>query len=237
MKTGVLTAKELKSYLGSPAVYISAAVFLILSGASFVTYLSALNYSDTSIRGFIEAAQFLMLLIAAILSMRVITEEKKTGTWELILTSPITDLEIVIAKFTAGLAVLSCILAVSFYFPILLLVFGDPDLGPIVSGYMGLFLLGCAAMAIGIFASSVTSSQIIAAVLSTGILFGLWFLGMAGTIIRPPIGNLISYLSLSDHFTDFTRGIIDTKHIVYYLSVTGIFLYLSVRSIEMGRWR
>jgi len=170
---GIISCKELKSYLTSPMAYIVTAIFLWLSGTFFATYLAGTNYADTSIRGFLEAGQILILLFAAVLTMRLITEEKKLGTWELLLTVPVRATEIILGKFLSSLAVLTGMLLLTFYYPILLMLFGDPDLGPIITSYLGLFLLGSAALAIGIFASSLTSNQIVSAVVAGGILFAL----------------------------------------------------------------
>ena len=234
---GIIFCKELKSYLTSPMAYIVTAIFLALSGTSFATYLAGTNYADTSIRGFLEAGQILILLFAAVLTMRLIAEEKKLGTWELLLTVPVRDTEIILGKFIGSLAMLTGMLLLTFYYPILLMVFGDPDLGPIITSYLGLFLLGSAALAIGIFASSLTSNQIVSAVVAGGIFFTLWFLGIAGNFAPGALGELLSYLSLSRHFPDFVRGVVDTRAVVYYLSVTAIFLYLAIRSTETDRWR
>ncbi len=233
----IISRKELKSYLSSPMAYVVTAVFLVLTGTFFATYLASTNYSDTSIRGFLDAAQILILLFAAVLTMRLIAEERKLGTWELLLTVPVRDTEIVLGKFLGCLAVLTGMLLLTLYYPILLMVFGDPDLGPIITSYLGLFLLGCAALAVGIFASSLTSNQIVAAVVGGGILFTLWFLGIAGNFVPGALGEVLSYISLSHHFPDFVRGIVDTKAIVYYLSVTALFLYMAIRSTETDRWR
>ncbi len=233
---GIIFCKEVRAYLTSPMAYIVTAIFLLLAGAFFTTYLATTNYLDTSIRGFLNAGQFLILLFAAVLTMRLIAEEKKLGTWELVLTAPVRDSEIILGKFLGSLAVLTGMLALTLYYPLLLIVFGDPDLGPIGTSYCGLFLLGCAALAVGIFTSSLTSNQIVAAVVTGGILFALWFLGRAGQLVPGALGALLSDLSLSHHFPDFIRGIVDTRAIVYYLSITALFLYLAVRSLETGRW-
>jgi len=234
---GVICRKELKSYLTSPMAYVVTAIFLGLSGTFFTTYLAGTNYSDTSIRGFLNAGQILILLFAAVLTMRLIAEERKLGTWELLLTVPVRDTEIIVGKFLGSLAVLTGMLLLTLYYPILLMVFGDPDLGPIFTSYLGLFLLGCASLAVGIFASSLSSNQIVSAVVAGGILFGLWILGIAGDFAPGAWGELLSYMSLSRHFPDFVRGIVDTKGVVYYLSVTAVFLYLAIRSTETDRWR
>ena len=234
---GIVSRKELVSYLTSPMAYIVTAIFLALSGTFFSTYLASTNYTDTSIRGFLNAAQILILLFAAVLTMRLVAEEKKLGTWELLLTAPIRDAEIVLGKFLASLTILTGMLVLTFYYPILLIVFGDPDLGPIGTSYLGLFLLGSACLSIGIFASTLTTNQIVSAVVAGGILFGLWLLGAASGFAPGALGEVLSYLSLSHHFPDFIRGVVDTKAVVYYLSVTALFLYLAIGSIETGRWR
>jgi ABC-2 type transport system permease protein len=233
----IISGKELRSYLGSPMAYIVTAVFLVLSGTFFTTYLASTGYADTSIRGFLDASQFLILLFAAVLTMRLIAEERKMGTWELLLTVPVRDAEIVLGKFFGSLAVLVGMLALTLYYPLLLVILGDPDLGPIATSYVGLLLLGSAAMAVGVFASSLTSNQIVAAVVSGGILFALWFLGFAANLVPGGLGEFLAYLSLSRHFPDFVRGIVDTKAIVYYLSLTAVFLYMAIRSTEADRWR
>ena len=236
-RIALICGKEIGTYLSSPMAYIVSAIFIALSGASFTTYLAQTSYSDTSIRGFLETGQLLILLFSALLTMRLISEERKLGTWELLLTAPVREYEIVLGKFFSCLLVLAGMLILTLYFPLLLLIFGDPDTGPILTSYLGLLLLGCASLAIGIFASSLTPNQIVAAVVAGGILFGLWFLGMVGNLIPQPVGEILSYFSLSQHFPGFVRGVVDTRDVIYYLSVTAVFLFLSVRSIETERWR
>ena len=236
-RIALICGKEIGTYLSSPMAYIVSAIFIALSGASFTTYLAQTSYSDTSIRGFLETGQLLILLFSALLTMRLISEERKLGTWELLLTAPVREYEIVLGKFFSSLLVLVGMLILTLYFPLLLLIFGDPDTGPILTSYLGLFLLGSASVAIGIFASSLTPNQIVSAVVAGGILFGLWFLGMVGSLIPEPLGEILSYFSLSQHFPGFVRGVVDTRDVVYYLTVTAVFLFLSVRSIETERWR
>lgn len=232
-----IARKELGTYLSSPMAYVVTAVFLTLTGTSFTTYLAGVGYADTSIRGFVNAARFLVLLFAAVLTMRLVAEEKKVGTWELLLTVPVRDVEIVVGKFLGALAMLSAMLALTLYYPIMLLAFGDPDVGPMATSYLGLFLLGGACLAAGVFASSITANQIVSAVVAGGMLFGLWFLGILASLAPGAWGDALSLFSLSTYFADFERGIVDTRGVVYYVSVALLFLYLSVRSIEAGRWR
>lgn len=234
---GIIFAREYKSYLSTPMAYVVTAIFLAVSGAFFSTYLASTAYTDTSIRGFLQAAQYLTLLFSAVLTMRLIAEERKLGTWELLLTVPIRDVDIIVGKFLGSLAVLVSMFALTAYYPILLAVLGDPDLGPILTSYLGLLLLGSASIAVGIFASSLTANQLVSAVVAGGILFALWFLGSLADFAPGPLGELLAYVSLSSHFPDLMRGVVDTRAVVYYLSVTAIFLFMAIRSTETDRWQ
>jgi ABC-2 type transport system permease protein len=232
--TLTITAREFKSYLSSPMAYIVIAIFLALSGFFFSNNSS--TYSETSLSGFLQFGSLLLLLLTAVLSMRLLAEEKKLGTIELLLTAPVRDSEIILGKFLGSLGIIVLMLALTLYYPILLMVFGAPDIGPMAAGYLGLFLLACASLAIGIFASSLTSNQIVAAVVTGGILFGLWFLGDAADYLPAALGDVVGYFSLSNYFPDFISGIIDTRGIIYYLSVTALFLFMAIRSLENSRW-
>ncbi|MDE0345080.1 MAG: Gldg family protein [Boseongicola sp.] len=234
---GVVARKELMTYLGSPMAYIVTAVFLAISGAFFASFLAATSYANTSIAGFLNAAQLLILVFAALLTMRLVVEEKKQGTWELVMTTPVREAELIAGKFLGSLAILCGMLLLTLYFTLLLLIFGDPDLGPIATSYVGLVLIGSACLAVGIFASTVTGNQIVSAVMAGGILFGLWAIGVIADIVDGGIGEFLKRLSLSGYFADFERGIIDTQALIYYLSLTVFFLFAAVRAIEAGRWR
>jgi ABC-2 type transport system permease protein len=235
--TMLIARREFRVYLTSPMAYIVACVFLVLYGALFVWYFERTDYSDTSINGYLDIwGNLVLMLFAAALAMRLIAEEKKLGTWELLLTAPLKDTEVVLGKYLGSLGMLVSMLVLTLYFPLLLWIFGDPDTGPIVTGYLGLFLLGAASLSIGLFASSVTSNQIVAAVIAGGLLAVLYFIGAAGNNISGAVGDILSYISLSSHFPDFVNGIIDTRAIIYYLSIVTLFLFLTIRSIETGRW-
>ena len=233
--TLAITLKELRSYLASPMAYIVIGIFMGLTG--FIFSRSPATYYETSIKGLWDFWGILvLLLLAAVLTMRLVAEERKMGTLELLLTAPVRDSEVIVGKFLGSLGILTIMLVLTLYYPLLLLVFGDPDMGPIVAGYLGLFLLGSAALAVGLFASSLTSNQIVAAVLAGGILFALWFLGDAADLVPEALGKVIDYLSLSYYFPDFMTGVVDTRGIIYYLSVTALFLFLAIRSLENSRW-
>ncbi len=232
--TTTIALREFKSYLASPMAYVVTGIFLMLTGFFFQS--SPSTYSETSIKGFLVWGSILLLLLASVLTMRLLAEEKKMGTLELLLTAPVRYSEVIVGKFLGSLGILAVMLALTFYYPLLLWIFGDPDWGPIATGYLGLFLLGCTSLAVGLFASSLTSNQIVAAVVAGGILCALWFLDMAADLLPEALGEVISYLSLYYHFPDFMRGVIDTRGMIYYLSTTVLFLFLAIRSLESSRW-
>jgi ABC-2 type transport system permease protein len=232
--TTTIALREFKSYLASPMAYVVTGIFLVLTG--FFFSISSATYFETSIRGFLGIGSILLLLLASVLTMRLLAEERKMGTLELLLTAPVRDSEVIAGKFLGSLGMLTAMLVLTFYYPLLLMWFGDPDWGPIVTGYLGLFLLGSVSLAVGLFASSLTSNQLVAAVVAGGILGALWFVGMAADLLPEALGEVVGYVSLSHYFPDFMRGVIDTRGIIYYLSITVLFLFLAIRSLESSRW-
>ncbi|MBI2886870.1 MAG: ABC transporter permease subunit [Chloroflexi bacterium] len=232
-----IAGKELNSYFTSPMAYVITAVFLAMSGLFFA---QDLNISQIArLQGFLGASSFLLLLLSPILTMRLLAEEQKLGTLELLLTAPVRDHEVVLGKYLAALGILLGMLALTLYYPLLLILFAQPDYGPMLSGYFGLLLLGAAFLSVGLFASSLSSNQIVAAVLGIGILILLWVMGTAGNLAPnlPLVKTVLEYLAISSHFSDMLRGVIDTKDVVYYLSVIAVALFFSTRSLETRRWR
>jgi ABC-2 type transport system permease protein len=233
--TLTIAQRELKAYLTSPMAYIVICIFLALAGL-FFSVLSSAAYYETSISGFLNWGSLVLLLMTAVITMRLISEERKLGTLELLLTSPIRDSELVLGKFLGSLGMLAIMLGLTILYPILLEIYGDPDPGPIISGYIGMFLLGMTCLSVGIFASTLSSNQIVSAVVAGGILFGLWYIGVAAAYLPETLGNVIQYFSLQYYYPDFLSGFIDTKGIVYYISITALFLFLAIRSIENSRY-
>jgi ABC-2 type transport system permease protein len=230
-----IARKEFNSYLTSPMAYVVTGIFLIITGIFFGT--SASTFIETSISGIWSFwGQLVLMAMAALITMRLIAEERKIGTLELLLTAPVRDSEIILGKFLGSLGLLAAMLVLTLYYPLLLQIFGDPDIGPIFSCYVGLFLLGAACLSIGIFASSVTSNQIVAVVLAGIILFALWFLGIMAGYLPESVAEVIKYFSLSYYFSDFVTGIIDTRGIIFYLSMAILFLFLAIRTLENSRW-
>lgn len=215
--------------------YIVVCIFLAISGL-FFSVITTSAYYETSLSGFMNFGSLILLLMAAAITMRLIAEEKKLGTLELLLTAPVRDSELILGKFLGSLGMLVIMLALTLYYPLLLEIYGDPDIGPIVSGYLGMFLLGMTCLSVGLFASTLSSNQIVSAVVAGGILFGLWFVGYAADYLPEGLQNLVNYFSLSYYFPSFLTGVIDTQGIIYYLSVTVLFLFLAIRSIDNSRW-
>ncbi len=236
--TFAIAGKELGTYFGSPMAYIIAAVFLAMTGFFFIQDLNAFQLAR--LQGLLGPAGFLLLLLAPILTMRLFAEEQKLGTLELLLTAPVREEEVVLGKFLAALGILTVMLLLTFYYPILLLLFGDPDMGPALSGYLGLFLTGACFLAVGLLASSFSSNQIVAAVLGVGILLLFWLINAAASLVPagvPVARDILNYISLGSHYSDFLRGIIDTQGVIYYLTFTATALFFTMRSLETRRWR
>ena len=235
--TLTIASKELKTYFASPVAYIVSASFLAVCGFFYVQDLNSTQLAR--LHGFFGSGSFLLLLISPILTMRLLAEEQKLGTLELLLTAPVRDEEVVLGKFLAALAILVTLLLFTLYYPLLLVIFADPDFGPMVTGYLGMFLVGACFLAIGLFASSLTSNQIVAAVLSFAISLLFWLASTAGNLTQniPGAAEVLGYISLSGHFSELLRGVVDTTALVYYLSFTVVMLFLTVRSLETRRWR
>lgn len=228
--------KETKTYFTSPMAYIIAGVFLAITGYLFVQSIST-TFPEASIRGWLDPSTTVFVLWSPALTMRLLAEEQKLGTLELLMTSPIRDYEIVLGKFFAVLAILLATLSLTLFYTLMLFWFGDPDMGPLLSGYLGIILFGASTLAVGMLASSLTSNQVVAAVVSFGFLLLMVLTDQAADITSGLSAQILEGFSLSGHFEDFSRGILDTNNIVYYLSVIATFLFLTIRNIESRRWR
>ena len=228
--------KESKSYFSTPTAYIVGAMFLVLTGIFFVDDVTGRN-PEASVRGFVNWTSFFLLFLAPLLTMRLLAEEQKMGTLELLLTAPVRDWEVVMGKYLASLLTIVVTVALTLFYVFLLYWYGDPDTGPILSSYLGLLLHGAAALAVGLLASSLSSNQIVAAVVGMSILLTLSFIDGVADLVSGVAAEVLDGLALDTHFTDFTRGVVDTGHILYYVSLAAVFLFLTVRSLETRRWR
>ena len=228
--------KEIQIYFSSPVAYIVALIFMALSGVFFVIDLGN-PFPEASLSNFFQGATVILIPLAPALTMRLLAEEQKLGTIELLLTSPVRDWEVILGKYLASFVFLLFLLSLTSYYVILLLVFATPDPGPIYSGYLGLILYGAAALAVGILTSTLTSNQIIAAVVGTGILVVMYAASFISEVATGVWTTILEQLGFRSHFLDFERGIIDSTHIVYFVTVTALFLFLSIRALESRRWR
>ena len=228
--------KEIQIYFSSPTAYIIGTIFLALAGFFFVRDLGE-PFPEASLSAFFQGATIVLVLLAPVLTMRLMAEEQKLGTIELLLTSPVRDWEVVIGKYLASMVFLVGTLALTLYYTVLLVVYADPDPGPIYAGYLGLILYGAAALAIGLLTSTLTSNQIVAAAVAMGILLVLYFAEAASGSLGTTASNIIGQVGIKSHFDDFERGIIDTRHVVYFICFIAFFLFLTIRALEIRRWR
>lgn len=234
--TLVIAWKESKSYFSSPTAYVVGAMFLVLTGIFFVLEMTS-PFAEASVRGIVGWASYFLLFLAPLLTMRLLAEEQKMGTLELLLTSPVREWEVVLGKYVASLLTLVATVALTLYYVLLLYVFGDPDTGPVLSAYLGLLLHGASALSIGLLASSLSGNQIVSAVVGMAVLMTLSFVDRIAALTSGMAAEVLNGLSMNAHLADFTRGIVDISHIVYYVSMAAAFLFLAVRSLETRRWR
>ena len=178
-----------------------------------------------------------LLFIAPVLAMRLLAEEYRSGTIELLLTAPLRDWELVLGKWMASVVLWATMLLFTLVYPYFLYLYGPPDWGPVITGYVGIFLFGAALLALGTLASALTENQIVAAILGVVFTVGLWVLRGAGDLVSGPLQSLITYIALADHTLDFTRGVMDTRDVLYFLSVITVALFLATRAVEVRRMR
>jgi ABC-2 type transport system permease protein len=247
-----LAEKELRSYFASPIAFIIIGLFSLLFGFFFYMYLTVFvrqseqmmqmgpggaNINQQMIRGVLLNSAVIILFVMPMITMRTYSEEKRSGTIELLLTSPITDLQIIVGKFLGALGLYAAMLAVTMLYMAILFYYGNPEWRPIVAGYLGLLLMGSCFIAAGLFVSSMTKNQIVAGVLTFAVFLMLWVINWIGESSGPTTKAVVDYLSITQHFDDFARGVIDTKHVVYYLSFITFGLFLTAKAVDSERWR
>jgi ABC-2 type transport system permease protein len=236
MRTALVIARrELMAFFTSPIAYMVSAVFLLISGYLFALIL--IQTQQASMDGLFFNVTVVLIFIAPLLTMRLLADEQKTGTLEILLTAPVRDWEVVLGKYLAAMGLFMLMLVATLYYPFLLWrIGGNPDWGPILSGYLGLILLSSAMIAIGTLTSAVTENQIVAAVLGFGVLLLLWLIEAARNV-APGAGEILAYLALPAHYDDFASGAINLDDVVYYVSMTVGSLFLATRILETRRYR
>ena len=233
-KIWAICRKEITVTFSSPVGYIAGAVFLAVSGVFFTLIVSSTR--EASLRHLFYNMAVMMLLVAPMITMRLFSEEKKMGTFELLMTMPVRLPELVLGKFLGASILVLAIVGLTMQFPVFLMSFGNPDLGPLFTGYLGFILMALALTSIGLFVSSLTDSMFVSGIVSFGIMLLLWIISWAGDMVGGIPGDFIRATSLIDRLESFVKGILDTGDIVYYLSVIGISLFLTVRALDWRRW-
>jgi ABC-2 type transport system permease protein len=247
--------KELKSYFAGPIAYIAIGLWALLYGYFFVAILQffvrqsmqmnqfgmqgpqAMNVNQQLIRPLLQNVTIMILFVMPMVTMRTYAEEKRSGTIELLLTSPVTDFQIIMGKFLGAMALYGVMLLVTMIHIGLLFVYGRPEWKPIVTAYIGLVLLGGCFISLGLLISSLTKNQIVAGMVTFAIFLMLWIITWIGSFSGPTVDQLTQYLSIIDHLDDFSKGVLDTKHLIYYVSFITFGLFLTAKSVDSERWR
>ncbi|RLC39215.1 ABC transporter [Candidatus Falkowbacteria bacterium] len=224
-------------YFNSPIAYIFIGVFLVVGNWLF--FKNFFLIEQASLRAYFDLLPWIFLFISPAITMRLWAEEKKSGTIEFLLTLPVTDWQVVLAKFLGSLAFMFIALVLTVTLPISVALLGNIDLGPVIGGYLGALFLGGAYLALGLFISSITKNQIIAFILGLVACFIAFIIGADFVLIGAPqfMVPVLKFLGLGSHFYNIAKGVIDSKDIIYYLSFIFIFLWLNVRIIESRGWK
>lgn len=252
-----LTKHELTAYFLSPLAYVIMTAFLFFVGVIF--YQTLMEYPNSeAMRNILGLTTFLTIIIMPMVTMRLLAEEKRSGTLEMLMTAPITEIEVVISKFLGGLVFYIFLIIPTVVYVILLVAWGHPDLGSLIAWYLGLLFLGAVCVAIGLFVSAFTSNQIVAAIITFVILIiEYWIIPWAANTISQlicsllnlvfgagrcdsflnPLGKTLKYLGFEQHLVTLSKGLLDSRDVIFFLSVVVIFLFLTVRILESRRWK
>lgn len=230
-----IAKRELSAYFGSPVAYVIIAVFLLVMG--FLFAMSVYYTRQATLRGLFLNTGIILLFVAPLLTMRLLAEEQRTGTIELLLTSPVREVEVVLGKFLASLVFLIVMLGLTLWYALVLRMLGNPDGGPMLSGYVGALLFGASFLAVGLLASSLSKNQVVAAFVGFGILLMLYLIDSAGGFLGGSAQAVLSYVAITPHLDDFTKGVISSTDVVYYLSLIAVCLFLTTNVLQVRRWR
>lgn len=246
--------KEMRLYFTSPVAYVVFTFFLLIVGYFFysifafynLTSMQAamnpafgrdLNIADAVLRPLFSNTGIILLFFMPMLTMRLFAEEKRSGTIELLLTFPVRDGEVLLGKYAAAMGLFVMLLGFTALYAAIVGYFARLEWGPLLSGYLGLVLLGGTFLAVGVLISSLTENQIVAGFSTFGVLLGFWVIGWSADLVGGNWRALFQYLSILEHLDNFGKGVIDTKDVAYYLSAIALSLFLTLRSLESKRWR
>jgi len=245
-----IAQKELRGYFATPIGYIVIGMFALLWGWFYYVMLMIFNQQSLQLGGleggnadinsqlirplFLNAS-VILLFVLPLVTMRIYSEEKRSGTIELLLTSPLTDVQIIVGKFLGAMTLYAAMLAITAIHIGLLFSYGNPEWRVVVIGYLGLLLMGGCFISVGLLISSMTKNQIVSGMITFAVFLMLWVINWPASFVGPNMQNILNYLSITDHFDDFTKGVLDTKHLVYYFSVMPFGLFLTARSADTAR--
>jgi ABC-2 type transport system permease protein len=249
-----IAGKELRSYFASPIGYIAVGLFALLYGYFYIAILAyfvrqsmqmsqagpggpSINVNQDMIRPLLSNIMVLLLFVLPAITMRTYSEEKRSGTIELLLTSPLTDFQIIMGKFLGAMALYGVMLAVSLIHIGMLFLYGRPEWKPLVTAYLGLLLVGGCFISVGLFISTLTKNQIVAYMMTFSVFLMLWVINWIGSFAGPAMADVTNYLSIVDQYEDFAKGVIDTTHLIYYGSFITFGLFLTAKSVGSERWR
>ncbi len=247
-----LAEKELRGYFVSPIAYVVLGLFALLFGVFYVSSINfmvqvsmgqfgmggpqVVNINEYMIRPLFGNTAVVLLMMLPMLTMRSFAEEKRSGTIELLLTSPLTNVQIILGKFLGAMALYALMLSLTLIHIGVLFWYGEPEWAPVASGYLGLLLMGGSFISIGLAISSMTKNQVVAGVGTFAVLLLFWVINWIGDAAGPTTQSVLAYLSILEHFDDFSKGVIDTTHVTYYVSFITLGLFLTAKSMDMERW-
>jgi ABC-2 type transport system permease protein len=225
-----IARRELGVYFNSPVAYIVVGVFLLISG--YLYFSTVFLAGQSSLRSFFAVTPLLLVIFAPAITMRLVAEEVRSGTLELLTTMPVRDHEVVLGKFLAALALMATALGLTVFYAVTIAAVGDLDWGPVVGGYLGLLLVASALAAVGLATSTWTRNQIVAFILGLLIGLALWLADKVTLFVPEALGRVLEYLSVDFHFRNIARGVVDSRDLLYYLSVCAVALFVAVRSMQ-----
>jgi len=254
VKVWPIYKKEMRLYFTSPIAWVILTIFLFIAGYFFYSIFAFftlasmqsamnpamardLNVTDSVLRPLFSNISVILLLLMPLVTMRLFAEERRSGTIELLLTYPVRDGAVLIGKYLAGLTLYVIMLALTLFYPLLVAYFARVEWGPLATGYLGLLLMGATFLGVGIFASSLTENQIVASIITFGVLLIFWVIGWSSDYLGGTWGRVLSHLSLIEHFDSFAKGVLDTRDVLYFVDFTIVALFLTLRSLEARRWK
>ncbi len=227
--------REIRAYFNSPVAYIVVTVFMLLAG--YLYWSQLFLEKQTELRYYFSLTPLIFTFIIPAITMRLMAEEKGSGTLEMLITMPVRDWEVVLGKFLAGLAMLAAIVGMTVFYGITLALLGPVDKGPLITGYLGLLLMGGSYVAIGVMASSLTRNQIVAFILAFAISFAFFIFGQIVQYAPEWLAPVLSFLSMGNHFESLSRGVVDSRDVIFYLSVMMVSLVIATASLESRKWK